>query len=101
MITTFSRTSSEKGLASRNPVSILCIFDVLLIYLIVELFKVARPFIIFIIALYHEVTSTSITSTIPQDAPTIALIIIIRESNTLIPSISFLFFFLLLLRIFY
>ena len=75
MITVFSRASSEKGLAARNPVSILSILDVFFVYLIVELFKVAWPFFIFIIALDHEFTCTSIATAIPEDAPVIAFLL--------------------------
>ena len=76
MITAFSRTSSEKRLAARNPVSILSILDVFFVYLIVELFKVAWPFVIFIITLDHEVTCTSMATAIPEDAPVIALLLL-------------------------
>ena len=75
MITAFFRTSSEKSLAARNPVSILGILDVLFVYLVVELFEVAWPFIILIIALDHKVMSAGLTMAIPEDAPFIAFLL--------------------------
>ena len=77
MITAFFRTSSEKRLAARNPVSILGILDVLFVYLVVELFEVAWPFIILIIALDHKVMSAGLTMAIPEDAPFIAFLLLI------------------------
>ena len=86
--------SREKGLTAWNSISKLTILNVLVINFIVELFEVAGPFIVFIVALHPQVTSSGVATTIiPQDAPAaVDLIIFFSKANALIPSIAFLFF---------